>query len=55
VDIFQTFQTGVSDATYQQLQQILEKQNGRAYSLEETKEIGDGLVEFFAILIVIED
>jgi len=54
VYIFQTFQIGISDATYQQLRQILEKQNGRAYSFEETKEIGYGLVEFFTILMVIE-
>lgn len=56
--MFQTFQTGfgerimaeISDETYEQLRQILETQNGRLYTFEETKEIGDGLMEFMAIL-----
>lgn len=40
----------ISDETYEQLRQILETQNGRLYTFEETKEIGDGLMEFMAIL-----
>ncbi len=42
---------GISDETYEQLRQILEKQNGRSYSLEEAKEIGNGLIDFFNLLI----
>jgi hypothetical protein len=48
--MFQTFQTGISDETYEDLRRILEKQNRHAYTFEEAKEIGDGLVEFFALL-----
>lgn len=40
----------ISDETYEQLRQILEKQNGRRYTLEETKDIGDGLIDFLALL-----
>jgi hypothetical protein len=29
----------------------LEKQNGRAYTFEEVKEIGDGLIDFYSLLI----
>jgi len=43
--------TGISDETYELLRQILEKQNGKSYSLDEAKEIGDGLIDFFRILI----
>ena len=42
--------TEISDKTYEQLRQILEKQNGHSYTLEEAEEIGDGLIEFFDIL-----
>jgi hypothetical protein len=42
---------GISDNTYEQLRQILQKQNGRTYTLEEAKEIGDGLVDFFNFLM----
>lgn len=42
---------GISDETYEQLRQILERQNGHAYSLYEAKEIGDGLTDFFNLLI----
>jgi hypothetical protein len=42
---------GVSHEKYQELRQILEKQNGLAYSLEEAKEIGEGLLGFYLLLI----
>lgn len=34
--------------------QILEKQNGRAYIYEEAKEIGEGLVDFFTLLLELD-
>jgi hypothetical protein len=40
----------ISDEKYEELRLILEKQNERAYALEEAKEIGDGLVDFYALL-----
>ena len=43
----------ISDGTYEELRRILEKQNGRSYTLEEVKEIGDGLLEFYNLLIEI--
>lgn len=49
--MFQTFQTKISDETYEQLRQILIKENGKTYTIEETKEIGDGLIDFFMLLI----
>lgn len=42
---------GISDEKYQELRQILEKQNGLAYSLEEAKEIGDELLGLYLLLI----
>lgn len=45
----------ISDEKYEELRLILEKRNGRTYTLEEAKEIGDGLVEFAAILKNIHD
>jgi hypothetical protein len=48
---FSRFAVGeISDETYEQLRRILEKQNGHSYTLEEVKEIGDGLMGFFNIL-----
>lgn len=44
----------ISDEMYEQLQQILEKENGRSYTFEETQEIGDELVDFFCLLIELE-
>lgn len=41
----------ISDEKYEELRLILEKQNGRAYTLEEAKEIGDGLIDFYALLL----
>ena len=45
----------ISDEKYEELRLILEKQNGRAYTLEEAKEIGDGLIDFYALLKQIEE
>jgi|GEM_PF-2077994 len=53
--MFQTFQTGISDETYEQLRQILVKQNGHAYTLQEAKEIGDGLIDFFNLLLKLSE
>ena len=44
----------ITDEKYEELRQILEKQNGRVYSSEEVKEIGDGLIDFFNTLLEIE-
>lgn len=41
----------ISDERYEELRRILEKQNGRTYTFEEAKEIGDGLMDFFSLLI----
>ena len=47
--------TEISERTYEQLRQILEKQNDKMYSLQEAKEIGDGLLEFFYLLIRLDE
>lgn len=44
----------VSDEIYEQLRQILERQNCKSYSLEEAKEIGDGLMDFYSLLIELD-
>jgi hypothetical protein len=44
----------ISDETYHRLRQILELQNGKSYTLQEAKEIGDGLLEFFNLLIELD-
>lgn len=41
----------ISDEKYEELRLILEKQSGRAYTFEEAKEIGEGLVDFYSLLI----
>ncbi|HSX28969.1 MAG TPA: hypothetical protein VLE73_00250 [Candidatus Saccharimonadales bacterium] len=46
--------TEISDQTYEQLRQILEKQNGKNYILAEAKEIGDELLDFYNFLIKLE-
>lgn len=43
--------TNISDEMYENLQRILEKQNERTYTFEETKEIGDELLDFYELLI----
>jgi hypothetical protein len=40
----------ISDEKYEELRLILEQQNGRAYTFEEAKEIGDGLIDFYNLL-----
>lgn len=45
----------ISDETYERLRQILEKQNRRNYSFEEAKEIGDGLIDFYSLLLQLEE
>lgn len=45
----------ISDEKYEELRLILEKQNGQAYTLEEAKEIGDGLIDFYALLKQLEE
>ena len=40
----------ISDNKYEELRLILEKQNGQAYTLEDAKVIGDGLVDFYELL-----
>ena len=47
--------TNISDEMYENLQRILEKQNRRTYTFEETKEIGNGLIDFFALLLQLEE
>lgn len=41
----------IRDERYEELRLILEKQNGRSYTFEEAKEIGDGLLDFYSLLI----
>ena len=41
----------VSDAKYEELRLILEKLNMRSYNLEEAKEVGDGLIDFYTLLV----
>lgn len=41
----------ISNQMYEELREILEKQNGRAYTFEEAKEIGDGLIDFYRTLM----
>jgi hypothetical protein len=44
----------ISDERYEQLRQILEKQNGKSYTFEEAKEIGDELIDFYGLLIELD-
>jgi hypothetical protein len=46
--------TEISNEKYEELRQILEKQNGHSYSLQEAKEIGDGLIDFYHTLVSLE-
>ncbi len=45
----------ISEEMYERLRQILERQNGKTYTLEEVKEIGDGLIDFFMLLNEFDD
>lgn len=40
-----------SDKAYKELRLILEEQYSQSFTLEEVKEIGDGLVDFYSILV----
>lgn len=44
----------ISDDKYEELRLILEKQNGRVYAFDEAKDIGDGLIDFYALLLRID-
>jgi hypothetical protein len=41
----------ISDEAYEELRLILEKHYEQTFTLEEAKEIGDGLVDFYDLLI----
>jgi hypothetical protein len=41
----------ISDEMHEELRLILEGQNGRVYTLEEAKEISDGMLDFFGLLM----
>lgn len=45
----------ISDEKYEELRLIMEKQNGRAYTFEEAKEIGEGLIDFHELLARLDD
>ena len=45
----------ISNEMYDELRRILEKQNSRSYTFSEVKEIGDGLVDFFALFKTLDD
>lgn len=45
----------ISDEKYEELRLILEEQNGRTYTFEDAKEIGDGLIDFYALLKQLEE
>ena len=45
----------ISDEMYEHLREILGKQNGKTYTFEEAKEIGDELLEFFELLMEFDD
>ena len=43
----------ISDEKYEELRLILEEQNGQTYTLDEAKEIGEKLIEFYQMLMSI--
>jgi hypothetical protein len=45
----------ICNEKYEELRLILEKQHGRNYTLENAKEIGDGLIDFYTLLLEIRD
>jgi hypothetical protein len=45
----------ISDETYERLRRILEEQNGHSYTPEEAKEIGNGLIDFFSLLLELDN
>lgn len=40
----------ISEESYLELKQILEEKDLRSYSMEEVREIGNGLIEFYSLL-----
>lgn len=40
----------MSDELYEKLRRILEAEGARTYTIEEVREIGDDLIEFFTVL-----
>lgn len=44
----------ISDEKYEELRLILGKQNGREYTFEEAREIGDGLLDFYKLLVYLD-
>ncbi len=45
----------ISDESWERLRQILVEQNGKNYTIEEAKEIGEGLLDFFRLLLDFTD
>lgn len=45
----------ISEESYQKLKKILEKENHRTYTMEEVREIGNDLIEFYEVLVDGED
>lgn len=45
----------ISDEKYEELRRILERQNQKVYTLEEIKEIGNGLIDFFNLLLELDE
>lgn len=45
----------ISDEKYEELRLILEKQDGRACTFEEAKEVGCSLLAFYTSLVEIND
>ena len=41
----------ISEEHYRKLQKILEKENGKTYTTEEIREIGNNLVELYELLL----
>ena len=45
----------ISNNEYEELRQILEKQYEQVFTLEEAKEIGDGLIDFYELLMRLDE
>jgi hypothetical protein len=45
----------ISGEMYERLRRILEKQNGRTYTFEEAKEIGNEYIAFLLLLLKVDD
>lgn len=44
----------ISDEQYEKLGLILEKKNGESYTLKESKEIGDELIDSYILLMELD-